>query len=89
MYVWNVLRGKDNRVETVEGSASLDAVIDNLAATSWEEPSNSWLSYVTDDSTGEVVATALFGPGLVLLVTLADGRRLTFEMPESYREDMG
>jgi hypothetical protein len=47
---------------------------------------NQWLSYVVDDVTGEIAATAIFGPGLVLLVTVSDGRRLCFPVPEFYRE---
>ena len=48
--------------------------------------SNQWLSYVVDDATGEIAATAIFGPGLVLLVTVSDERRLCFPVPEFYRE---
>ena len=54
----------------------------------WEEPGNQWLSYVVDDATGEIAATAIFGPGLVLLVTVSDGRRLCFPVPEFYREPL-
>jgi hypothetical protein len=43
-------------------------------------------SYVTDDSTGEAVAMALFGPGTELLVAVSDGRLLRFPVPERYRE---
>lgn len=43
-------------------------------------------SPILADLDGQVVATALFGPEHELLVTCADGRQLTFQMPESYRE---
>jgi hypothetical protein len=32
------------------------------------------------------VAVAMFGPGTQLLVAVADGRQLTFPVPERYRE---
>ena len=86
MYVWHVVRAGDGHVELVDGWESLDAVIAEMADSSWEEPDNRWVSYVTDDSTGEAVAVALFGPGTELLVTVSDGRQLRVEMPERYRE---
>jgi hypothetical protein len=87
MYVWHVVRAGDGRVELVDGWDSLDAVIAEMAASSWEEPDNTGASYVTDDSTGEAVAVALFGPALELLVAVSDGRLLRFAMPERYREE--
>jgi hypothetical protein len=51
----------------------------------WEEPGKHWLSYVVD-ADGLVVATAVFGPELELLVTVSDGRRRRFPVPEFYRE---
>lgn len=86
MYAWHVVRAKDGRVELVDGWDSLDAVIAEMAASSWEEPDNTWVSYVTDDTTGDAMAVALFGPGQELLVAVSDGRQLRFEMPERYRE---
>jgi len=86
MYVWNTVRGKDGRVEIVDGWDSLDALLAEMAASSWEEPSNVWASYVTDDATGEVVIVALFGPELELLVTVSDGRQLRYPVPEFYRQ---
>jgi hypothetical protein len=86
MYVWHVVRAGDGRVEPVDGWETLDAVIAEMAESSWEEPDNRWVSYVTDDSTGEAVAVALFGPGTQLLVAVSDGRQLTFPVPERYRE---
>ena len=87
MYLWHVVRAGDGRVQLVDGWESLDAVIAEMAISSWEEPDNRWVSYVTDDSTGEAVAVALFGPGTELLVADSDGRLLTFPVPERYRED--
>jgi hypothetical protein len=86
MYVWHVARAADGRVVLVDGWDTLDAVIAEMAALSWEEPGNAWASYVTDDITGDAVAVALFGPGMELLVTVSDGRQLCFPMPEFYRE---
>jgi hypothetical protein len=86
MFVWHVVKAGDGRVELVDGWESLDAVIAEMAASSWEEPDNRWVSYVTDDSTGDAVAMALFGPGMELLVTVSDGRQLCFPVPECYRE---
>jgi hypothetical protein len=86
MFVWHTVRGLDGRVETVDGWEALDALIAEMAVSSWEEPGNGWASYVTDDATGEVVAVAIFGPGLELLVTVADGRQLRYPVPEFYRE---
>ena len=65
--------------------ADAGAVIWEMACSSWEEPGNHWLSYVVDAG-GQVVATAIFGPEDVLLVTISDGRRLRFPMPELYRD---
>jgi hypothetical protein len=85
MYVWHVIRVAAGRIELVDGWESLDALIAEMAKSSWEEPSNAWASYVTDDATGNAVALALFGPGMELLVTVSDGRRLSFPVPEFYR----
>jgi hypothetical protein len=75
VFVWHTVRGLDGRIETVDGWESLDALLAGMATSSWEEPGNGWASYVTDDVTGEVVVVvAIFGPGLELLVTVADGR---------------
>ena len=88
MFTWQTLRASDGRLETVDRWPSLGAVIWEMACTCWEEPGNQWLSYVVDDATGEIAATAIFGPGLVLLVTVSDGRRLCFPVPEFYREPL-
>lgn len=86
MFVWHTVRGLNGRVETVDGWESLDALIAEMTSSSWEEPGNAWASYVTDDSTGDVVVVALFGPGMELLVAASDGRQLRFPVPEFYRE---
>ena len=57
-----------------------------MALLAWEQAGNHWTDYLVDEQTGEAVAVAIFGPEQELLVTCADGRRLTFEMPASYRE---
>lgn len=86
MYVWNTIKGTDGRVEVVDGWESLDALLAEMAASSWEEPGNARASYVTDDATGDVVIVALFGPERVLLVTVSDGRQLRYPVPEFYRQ---
>ena len=85
MFTWQTLRASDGRIETVDSWPTLGAVIWEMACSSWEEPGNHWLSYVAEDATGLVVATAIFGPENALLVTVSDGRRLTFPLPEFYR----
>src|SRR5262249_3255968 len=85
MFTWKTLRAGDGRIETVDCWPSLGDVIWEMACSSWEEPGNHWLSYVVDDS-GLVVATAIFGPDDALLVTVGDGRRFCFPVPEFYRE---
>jgi hypothetical protein len=87
MFTRNAVRGADNRVEIVDGWPSLDAVLAEMAASAWEEPSNTWMNFVVNDETGEVVASSLFGPGLDLLITCADGRRLRVEIPAQYSEE--
>jgi hypothetical protein len=85
MFTWCALRARDGRIEIVDRWPTLDEVLREMSGSSWEEPGNRWLSYVTD-SAGQVVATAIFGPDLQLLVTLADGRQLCFPQPKFYRE---
>lgn len=85
MFTWQTLRAGDGRIETVDHWPTLGEVIWEMACSSWEEPGNHWLSYVVD-AAGQVVATAIFGPEMELLVTVSDGRRLRFPVPEFYRE---
>lgn len=85
MFIWRSLRVKEGRIEEIDGWETLGAVVWEMACSSWEEPGNDWLSYIVDDATGQVVATAIFGPEMELLVTLADGRRMRFPEPEFYR----
>ena len=87
MYTWHVVRAGDGRVELVDSWETLDVVIAEMASSSWEEPDNKWASLVTDESTGDAVAVALFGPGMELLVSVSDGRQLCFPVPERYREE--
>ena len=63
MYLWHVVRAGDGRVELVDGWETLDALIAEMADSSWEEPDNRWVSYVTDDSTGEAVVRVRAGHG--------------------------
>ncbi len=86
MFTWRTLDIATGRIETVEGYPTLDDAIADMALLAWEDPGNHWLDYVVSEATGDVAATGLFGPGLELVVTAADGRRLVFEMPESYGE---
>lgn len=85
MFIWQTVRASDGRLETVDGWTTLGEIIWEMACSSWEEPGNAWLSYVVEEATGQVVATAIFGPEGELLVTLADGRRFRFPVPEFYR----
>jgi hypothetical protein len=84
MFTWQTLRPGDGRIETVDSWPTLGEVIWEMACWSWEEPTNGWLSYVVD-AAGLVVATAIYGPDGALLVTLSDGRRFRFPVPEFYR----
>lgn len=74
-YFWSTLRVGDGRIEVIECYPTLDSAHIDMATLAWGEPTNHWLDFVTDDRTGEVVATALFGSGLELLNTCWDGRR--------------
>lgn len=86
MYAWHVVRGADGRVEAIDAWQSLDAVIAEMVAISWDQPDCDWASYVTDDDTGAVAAVALFGPDRELLISVADGRQLRFPAPDIYRK---
>jgi hypothetical protein len=68
---------------------TLGEVIWEMVCSSWDEPGNHSLSYVVDESYGLVVATAIFGPDETLLVTVSDGRRHTFPLPEFSRQASG
>src|SRR5207249_2513684 len=80
------LRASDGRVETVDHWPTLGEVLWEMACHSWEDPANVWLSYVVEEATGLVAATAVFGPDGALLVACSDGRRFRFPVPEFYRE---
>ena len=84
-YTWQTLRASDGLIETVDAWPTLDAVLAEIAASNWEEPSNRWLSFVVDEA-GQVVAVALFGPGLELMVIVSDGRCMRHPVPAFYRE---
>src|SRR4051794_7976116 len=86
MFIWHTLRVGEGRLEIVDAWPTLPEVIWEMACSSWEELDNAVISLVVDDSCGEVVATAIFGPENVLLVTLSDGRRFCLPEPEFYRE---
>lgn len=86
MFTWHILRPAEGRVETVDAWPTLATVIWEMACSAWEEPGNHLLSYVVEEATGQVAATAVFGPKLELLVTASDGRRWRFPVPEFYRE---
>jgi hypothetical protein len=59
-----------------------------MACSCWREPGNHCLSYIVEDATGLVAATAVFGRELDLLVTASDRRRWRFPVPEFYREPL-
>jgi hypothetical protein len=83
---WNTIQADTGRVEVIEAYHSVEDAIKDMSLQAWEEPSNRWADYLMDEQTGEAVGVAIFGPEQELLITLADGRRLTFEMPERYKE---
>jgi hypothetical protein len=86
MIFWHTVRAGTGDMEVVEAYHTLEDAIRDLQVQAWEEPGNHWTDYLVDEQTGEAVAVAIFGPEQELLVTCADGRKLTFEMPESYKE---
>jgi hypothetical protein len=55
-----------------------------MACSAWEEPGNHLLPDVVEEATGQVAATAIFGPEPELLVAASDGRRWRFPVPEFY-----
>jgi hypothetical protein len=83
---WQTVWAGTGDMEVVEAYHTLEDALRDLQILAWEEPSNCWVDYFMDEQSGEAVAVAIFGPEQELLVTCADGRRLTFEMPEQYRE---
>ena len=58
---WYTVSVVNGRSEAVEGKPPLDDAI--LVRSSLIDPSHAWLDFVTDDGSGEVVMTGLFGPG--------------------------
>ena len=89
MFTWQTLRASDGRVDKVDGWRTLGEAVWEMACWSWEEPGNGRLSFVVEEATGLVVATAIYGPDGELLLTLSDGRRLRFPVPERYRAATG
>jgi hypothetical protein len=83
-YTWNTMGMDDQRVQEVEIYGTLEEVLEAMSTTAWEDDSNKLVDWITDEE--KVVAVAIFGPDKELLVTCSDGRRITFEMPERYRE---
>jgi hypothetical protein len=84
MIFWHTVRAATGRMEVIEAYHTLEDAIKDMAILAWEEPSNCYADYLMDEQTGEAVAVAIFGPEMELIVTCADGRHLTFSMPESY-----
>jgi demethoxyubiquinone hydroxylase (CLK1/Coq7/Cat5 family) len=83
-FQWYVVRGSDGTVEAVEGYDSIDDALVEMANAS-DDLSNEWLSYLVDEA-GTIVATAIYA-GQELLVSCADGRRLTFSGPDEAESD--
>src|SRR5207248_792843 len=83
-YTWMTMGMDDRKVQEVDVYESLDHLIECMSQTSWEDDSNKLVDWITDGE--KVVGVAIFGPQKELLVTCADGRRLTFQMPERYKE---
>ena len=86
MITWHTAGAE--KTEVVESFPDVEAALAELASSSWEEPTNRWISYLTDER-GEAVAVAIFGPARELLVAVSDGRQLAFAMPEFYSKPAG
>ncbi len=86
MFTWYAFLGQNGRSELIESHETLDEALADIAKTAWEEPSNTWSNLLVDDSSGDVVATTIFGPQKELLVTLSDGRHLEYPVPRFYRD---
>ncbi len=87
MIFWHTVQAGTGRMEVIEAYHTVEDAIRDMAQMAWEQPTRRWTDYLMDEQTAEAVAVAIFGPEQELLVTLADGRRLAFEMPEFYRVD--
>jgi hypothetical protein len=85
-FTWNTMALNNPKRQEVDVFPTLGEVLECMAALAWEDATNKLVDYVTDDALGTVAAVAIFGPGKQLLVTCADGRRLSFKMPERYED---
>jgi hypothetical protein len=83
MITWYCMRPSTGAIDIVECYETLDSAIAEMELLAGEDPTNQWINYVVDES-GDVIATGLYGPEMELIVTCADGRRLTFPMPDTY-----
>jgi hypothetical protein len=86
MITWHTIQADTGHMEIVEAFDGLEEALAEMRLLAWEEPSNRYADYLLDQNTGEAVVVAIFGPEQELLVTCADGRRLSFPMPDSYRQ---
>jgi hypothetical protein len=83
-YSWFTMSIADHKVQEVETYGTLEEILEAMSRSAWDNDSNRLVDWVCDEE--QVAAVAIFGPGKDLLVTCADGRMLTFQMPESYKE---
>jgi hypothetical protein len=83
---WNTFDALTGKTEPVEAFHSLEDAIKDMTLLAWDSPTNRWSDVLVDENTGEVVAVAVFGPELELIIACADGRLLRFERPETYKE---
>ena len=86
MIFWHSVEAGTGHLEVVEAYHTLEDALRDVRLLAWEEAGNHYVNYLMDENTGEAVAIALFGPEMEMVVTCADGRHLTFPMPDTYKE---
>lgn len=85
-FTWNTMALKNPLIQEVDTFPTLGGVLMSMAAIAWERPDNRLVDWITEDRRGEVVAVAIFGPAKELMITCADGMRITIDMPERYKD---
>ncbi len=84
-YTWSTLDARTGRIEVIECYSSMEDAIGDMKLWWWEDDRPS-VDFVTNDDTGAVAAVAMSGAERELFITTYDGRHLTVEMPDSYKE---
>jgi hypothetical protein len=84
-FTWNTMAVGETKIQEVDTFPTLGGVLLSMATLAWERPDNKLVDWITEDQRGEVVAIAIFGPAKELMITCADGMRITIDMPERYR----